>query len=138
MDVALARRRALRHTGTDAEAVLWFWLRAKRLWGFKFRRQHPCGPYILDFYCPGKRVAVELDGGQHFEPAAQVYDERRTTYLRARGISLLRFGNDVVFKEIEAVLDAIAIALGGGPSPRCAGRGQTLVVLRAGQPGQRC
>ena len=96
---------------------MWSWLRAKRLLGFKFRRQHPCGPYILDFYCPDRRVGVELDGGQHFEPAAQAYDECRTMYLRARGINLLRFSNDVVFTELDAVLDAIAIALGGGPSP---------------------
>ena len=107
----------MRHTGTDAEAALWFHLRAKRLWGFKFRRQYPCGPYILDFYCPGRRVAVELDGGHHFEAAALAYDERRTMYLNARGINVLRFANDVVFKELDAVLDEIARALGGGASP---------------------
>jgi very-short-patch-repair endonuclease len=113
--VALTRRRALRHNGTDAEAVLWFQLRAKRLSGFKFRRQHPCGPYILDFYCPRKHLAVELDGGQHFEPVAQAYDERRTAYLRRRGVNLLRFTNDVVFTELDAVLDEIARVLVGGP-----------------------
>jgi very-short-patch-repair endonuclease len=117
VNVALDRRRALRHTSTDAEAALWFHLRARRLSGFKFRRQHPCGPYILDFYCPGKHLAVELDGGQHFESAAQAYDERRTMYLRRRGINVLRFANDVVFNELDAVLDEIARALGGGPSP---------------------
>jgi very-short-patch-repair endonuclease len=117
VDVALTRRRALRHVGTDAEGVLWFQLRAKRLCGFKFRRQHPCGPYILDFYCPRGRVAVELDGGQHFGSEAQAYDERRTAYLRRRGINLLRFANDVVFKELDAVLEAIVGALGVGPSP---------------------
>jgi len=64
--VALARRRALRRDGIDAEAVLWLYLRAKRFGGLKFRRQHPCGPYILDFYCPRALLAIELDGGQHF------------------------------------------------------------------------
>ena len=85
--------------------------------GFKFRRQHPCGPYILDFYCPGSLLAVELDGGQHFSSAAQDYDQRRTTFLLRRGIMVLRFPNDLVFREPIAVLDAIVLALGGGPSP---------------------
>src|SRR5256885_12641504 len=91
MDVSLARRRTLRSAGTDAENALWARLRAKRLLGFKFRRQHPCGPYILDFYCPSKHLAVELDGGQHFEPAGQEYDVRRTAFLARRGITVLRF-----------------------------------------------
>ena len=117
MSLFLARRRALRRSSTDAEAALWALLRAKRLMGFKFRRQHPCGPYILDFYCPGSLLAVELDGGQHFSSAAQDYDQRRTTFLLRRGIMVLRFPNDLVFREPIAVLDAIVLALGGGPSP---------------------
>ena len=117
MDVALARRRALRRTSTEAESVLWWQLRAKRFAGFKFRRQHSCGPYILDFYCPAEQLAIELDGGQHFEPRAEAYDERRTDYLRRRNITVLRFSNDLVFTELEAVLEAIAVALCGDPSP---------------------
>jgi very-short-patch-repair endonuclease len=110
--------RALRRTGTDAEAALWVQLRAKRLAGFKFRRQHPCGPYILDFYCPGTRLAVELDGGQHFEARAQAYDQRRTAYLRRRGVRVIRFQTDLVFRELSEVMEAIWLALGGGgPSP---------------------
>jgi very-short-patch-repair endonuclease len=118
MNVSLARRRALRRTSTDAEAGLWAQLRAKRLAGFKFRRQHPCGPYILDFYCPAKRLAVELDGGQHFDPAVRAYDKRRDTFLRRHQIKVLRFPTDLVFREPLAVLEAIALALGiVGPSP---------------------
>jgi very-short-patch-repair endonuclease len=117
VDVALSRRRALRRTSTDAESVLWFHLRAKRFAGFKFRRQHSCGPYILDFYCPGAHLAVELDGGQHFEPRAQAYDERRSAYLCRCGVHVLRFSNDLIFAELGGVLDAVAIALGVGPSP---------------------
>ncbi len=83
MDLPLARRRALRKDSPDAEKLLWFHLRAKRFAGFKFRRQHPCDPYILDFYCPRRRLAVELDGGQHFEDAALRYDERRTRALES-------------------------------------------------------
>jgi len=98
--------------------ILWFHLRAKRFAGFKFRRQHPCDPYILDFYCPRRRLAVELDGGQHFEDAATRYDERRTAYLQERRVRVLRFSNDLIFRELPAVLDAIFLALhSADPSP---------------------
>jgi len=118
MSVSVDRRRELRRNSTDAEAALWFALRAKRFSGFKFRRQHDCGPYILDFYCPALRLAIELDGGQHYEPEAHAYDERRTAYLGRRRIRVLRFPTDLIFKEREAVLEAIARALGvGAPSP---------------------
>jgi very-short-patch-repair endonuclease len=111
VDTALIRRRDLRRNATDAERVLWFQLRAKRFAGFKFRRQHPCGPYILDFYCPAHSLAIELDGGQHFEPARQAYDESRSAFLREHGVRVLRFPNDLVFSELEAVLEAVAAAL---------------------------
>jgi very-short-patch-repair endonuclease len=116
--VRLARCRQLRRNSTDAERTVWRWLRGQRFARFKFRRQYPCGPYILDFYCPARRLAVELDGGQHFETTAQAYDQRRAEYLRRCRIQLLRFPNDVVFRESEAVLEAIAGALGvADPSP---------------------
>jgi very-short-patch-repair endonuclease len=119
MSVSLVRRRALRQASTNAEAALWRHLRAKRFARFKFRRQHPCGPYILDFYCAARRVAIELDGGQHFEVAAQRYDERRTAFLRERGIAVLRFATDLVFREPSAVLAEIAgsLQIFGDPSP---------------------
>jgi very-short-patch-repair endonuclease len=85
--------------------------------GFKFRRQHPCGPYILDFYCPARHLAIELDGGQHFISTAQNYDQRRTAFLVRKGITVLRFPTDLVFREPVTVLDAIVLALCGGPSP---------------------
>ena len=66
---------------------------------------------------PARQLAVELDGGQHFEPSAQAYDQRRTDYIRRHGITVLRFSNDLVFAELHAVLDAIALALRVGPSP---------------------
>src|SRR4051812_19232095 len=86
--------------------------------GFKFRRQHPLGPYILDFYCPGSRLAVDLDGGQHFTSVAQDYDRRRTVFLAGRGIKVLRFATDLVFREPDAILDAIVLALDGVPRSR--------------------
>jgi very-short-patch-repair endonuclease len=116
MDTSLARRRALRSASTDAEAALWKHLRAKRFAGFKFRRQHSCGPYILDFYCARRNLAIELDGGQHYNVGAQRYDERRTGDLAQLGVTVLRFANDLIFREPEAVLEEIARAL-DGPSP---------------------
>jgi very-short-patch-repair endonuclease len=112
MSLSLQRRRNLRVLSTDAERALWNLVRDRRLAGFKFRRQHPCGPYILDFYCPELKLAVELDGGQHFEPRALLYDEIRTEDLRARGIVVLRFNNDVVLTETTSVLEEIARQMG--------------------------
>jgi very-short-patch-repair endonuclease len=110
--LALARHRQPRRNSTDAEGVLWSRLRAHRFGDLKFRRQHSCGPYILDFFCPEANLAVELDGGQHFDLAAQAYDARRTSYLVSRGIVVLRFPTDLVFREIDGVLNVIAAALG--------------------------
>ncbi len=117
MDRSLARRRELRAHCTDAEAALWFHLRDRRTCGFKFRRQFPCGPFILDFYCAERHLAIELDGGQHFEPAVQAYDERRTAFLCGRGIRVLRFATDLVFREPRAVLEMIRLVLCEDPSP---------------------
>ncbi|HVR62149.1 MAG TPA: endonuclease domain-containing protein [Polyangia bacterium] len=115
----IERCRELRRAATDAEAVLWRFLRAHRFAGFKFRRQHPCGPFIVDFYCPRRKLAVELDGGQHFTLEGQAHDERRSRYLGQHGIEVLRFATDLVFRELEGVLAVIAEALGvvDGPSP---------------------
>jgi len=106
---ALAFARSLRQQGTDAEARLWHLLRARRLGGFKFRRQHPTPPYVIDFYCAEQRLAVELDGGQHLDTAAR--DSQRDASLHAQGIRVLRFWNDAVFKESEHVLSVIWDAL---------------------------
>jgi very-short-patch-repair endonuclease len=115
----LANARSLRKTATDAESLLWHLLRNRGLAGAKFRRQHPEAGYVLDFYCDEARLAVELDGGQHAEQ--QAYDERRSAVLAERGIRVLRFWNDQVFKETEAVLEQIYLAL-QAPSPGAARR----------------
>jgi very-short-patch-repair endonuclease len=86
--------------------------------GFKFRRQHPCGRYVLDFYCAELKLAIELDGGQHWSLEVQAYDARRSGFLRRQGITVLRFPTDLVFRERLAVLEEIARALGiGAPDP---------------------
>ena len=93
-----ANARALRWTMTDAERRLWALLRRKQLEGFRFRRQHPVEPYILDFYCFAEKLAVELDGGQHFEDEALAYDARRAAFLMKKGVRVLRFQNEEVFR----------------------------------------
>ena len=83
--VHIERCRRLRRDATDAERRLWQMLRAGRLQGFKFRRQHEMGPYVLDFVCVQRRLVVEADGGQHFDPEGQQHDRRRDAWLRSRG-----------------------------------------------------
>jgi adenine-specific DNA-methyltransferase len=90
---------------TDAEALLWMLLRNRRIAGAKFRRQHPVGRYILDFYCGEKKLGVELDGGQHGE--AVEYDQLRDGWLQAQGIRMLRFWNNQMLAETEAVMEVI-------------------------------
>ncbi|WP_370525854.1 MULTISPECIES: endonuclease domain-containing protein [Methylococcus] len=113
----LQHARELRQRQTDAETCLWALLRDRRLADCKFRRQHPLGNYILDFYCHEKKLAIELDGGQHNAPAAQIYDERRSAFLKDQGIHVLRFWNDQVLQQTEAVLEQIWFALTAVHSP---------------------
>ncbi len=97
--------RALRKNPTDAERHLWNQLRARRLNGFKFRRQRPFGPYVCDFICLEASVVVELDGSQHVEQMA--YDESRDAFLRSYGFRVLRFWNIDVISNTKAVLETI-------------------------------
>jgi len=101
----------LRRNATDAENLLWRLLRNQQLANAKFRRQHAVPPYILDFYCNELKLAVELDGGQHNQPTGRAHDARRTEYLHARGIEVLRFWNHDVLRDTEAVLEAIYQAI---------------------------
>ncbi|MFA6564751.1 MAG: endonuclease domain-containing protein [Verrucomicrobiia bacterium] len=76
--------RLLRRRPTPAEKLLWRWLRGRRFSGFKFRRQHPIGDYVLDFYCCDARLDIELDGGGHNERAQELRDKRRDEFLKAK------------------------------------------------------
>ncbi len=100
-------RKALRNHLTPAEAKLWIHLKQSQLDGRKFRRQHSIGNYILDFYCPAERLAVELDGAVHDSVSAQEYDHERDQFLACFGIKVLRFENKWVFQQTEAVLTHI-------------------------------
>jgi len=109
--VATHRARSLRRRDTRAEARLWGALRAGRLGGWKWRRQVPLGPYILDFVCFDADLVVEVDGGQHAEQVG--YDTRRTAYLEAEGLRVLRFWNSAVLTNRDGVCLAILEACGG-------------------------
>ncbi len=100
--------RKMRREPTPAEASLWVLIRNRRLTGFKFRRQHPFGRYILDCYCPNARLVVELDGDSHATPEAEQYDEERQRYLVARGILVLRFWNTELAENPEGIIERIA------------------------------
>jgi very-short-patch-repair endonuclease len=126
----LAFARTLRAGQTDAENLLWGLLRDRRLGGAKFRRQHPFPPYILDLYCHEAKLVVELDGGQHLESES---DRTRDAFLTKQGLRVLRFWNNEVLAETEAVLESIWNALvqsgvvagdEGRPSPPPLSRGE--------------
>ena len=96
---------------TETETVFWHHLRNRRLAGFKFKRQVPIGPYIVDFLCQQKKLIIEFDGGQHqLEPNRQ-YDQRRTRYLQTSGYRVLRFWNHQALTHQAETLEIIRMAL---------------------------
>ena len=94
-------RKQLRNNATSSEALLWKALRGRNAGGYKFRRQQGIGSYILDFYCPELRLCIELDGSSHDHKYE--YDERRTAFLNEQGIKVVRFHNEVVLANVDAV-----------------------------------
>ena len=101
----LANSRRLRKQMPPAENRLWQRLRNRQLGGYRFRRQQPIGQYILDFVCSEVKLVIEIDGGQHANQTA--YDEARTQYLQNLGFSVMRFWNNEVLQQTDAVLTAI-------------------------------
>jgi very-short-patch-repair endonuclease len=86
-------------------------LRLSQLGGYRFRRQHPIGRYIADFYCPTLKVVVELDGGQHADERQKLHDRTRSSWLQSKQIQVLRFWNSDVLSNPDGVLRSIAICL---------------------------
>jgi very-short-patch-repair endonuclease len=103
--------REQRKKPTEAEAILWECLRNSRLKGYKFRRQHPAGGYILDFYCPVVRVGIEVDGGIHLEKEQVEYDRMRSNDLAELGIEVIRFWNSEIITQPGQVLNTILYKL---------------------------
>lgn len=112
----LERCRAMRRTATSAEALLWPFLRDRQLAGAKFRRQHQYGPYVLDFFCAERRLAIEVDGDTHGEADQMTRDAARTRYLVTNGIREMRFTNREVLNETAAAVESIWRAV-ERPSP---------------------
>lgn len=100
-----------REAPTPAEAMLWEVLRDKKLEGHKFRRQHPIGKFILDFYCHRSKLAIEVDGGYHLSKEQAEYDQNRTEELRKIGVRVLRFTNEQVLNQMGEVVEDILIGL---------------------------
>ena len=105
--------RKLRRHQTDAERLLWSKLRDRRLAGWKFRRQMPIGPFVVDFCCPDAWLIIELDGGQHTFDVAAAADAARTRDLEQRGYLVLRFWNPEIFANLDGVCETILAHLRG-------------------------
>jgi very-short-patch-repair endonuclease len=107
------RARQLRKNPTEAERLLWRELRLWRIDGFKFRRQQPLGPFIVDFVCLERRLVVEIDGGQHAQQGN--YDNQRDGWLRDQGFVVLRFWNHDVLRGIDVIKEQIYRSLQSTP-----------------------
>ena len=117
MDIIRSYAKQLRRELTKEERRLWYLLRSRRFADFKFRRQHPVGNYILDFACCKTHLAIELDGGQHDEN--QEYDLQRSRWLNQKGWNVIRFWNNDLWNNEEAVLEKVLEILHTlQPSPR--------------------
>ena len=117
MEITRSYAKQLRRELTQEERRLWYLLRSRRFENYKFRRQHPVGHYILDFACCAARLAVELDGGQHDEN--EEYDRQRTLWLNHKDWHVIRFWNNELWNNEEAVLERILETLQAlQPSPR--------------------
>jgi very-short-patch-repair endonuclease len=124
--------RELRERQTPAEEVLWEALRGRRLAGLKFRRQHPIGPFVVDFCCPDRRLAIELDGTVHATQGE--HDAEREALLVAAGYRVLRFPNEAIRDNFPAVLEAILHAAAGQPSLPAVRIPRTGALYRPQQP----
>ncbi len=103
--------RLLRKNKTEAEKKLWSLLRSRQMAGVKFRRQCSIGKYILDFYCPEYRLAVEADGGQHFDEEGLQKDRERTKRLESLKVHMMRFNNQEILTNSEGVYEMILRAV---------------------------
>jgi very-short-patch-repair endonuclease len=101
------KRKQLRNHSTPAEIALWNLIKNRQLKGRKFRRQFSIDGYVLDFYCPEEKLAIELDGAGHFTLEGQRRDARRDAYMAEQRIRTIRIENEKVFKNTHQVLDDI-------------------------------
>lgn len=105
-------RQQLRNNAPDPERLLWFKLKGKQCYGLKFRRQCGIGQYVVDFYCPRKKLVVEIDGDTHYIGNAASYDQVRDNYLKSLGLKVLHFTNLDVQQNLVGVWETIAREVG--------------------------
>jgi very-short-patch-repair endonuclease len=103
--------REMRKEPTRSEDRIWSWLRNRRFGNYKFRRQHPLGDYILDFYCAELKICIELDGAVHEIDAVAERDKERTRYLERQGIEVLRLENEELIRDPDTVIDCVQWAI---------------------------
>jgi len=113
----LLRSRELRSNMTDAERALWSRLRRKQLNGYQFYRQKIIGNYIVDFYCPGAGLVIEVDGAQHYSEEMLEADRRRDDYIRGNGLTVLRFSNLDVRQNLDGVVERVLVRLESPSAP---------------------
>lgn len=100
-------RQELRSKPTSQESLLWKRLKGRQLNGLKFRRQYGIGKYVVDFYCPEKKLAIEIDGDSHYNEQAERSDIDRDSYLESLGVKIIRFTNKEAMNKIEGVFEEI-------------------------------
>ena len=101
-------RNKLRNNTTKAEYILWGYLKNKQVCGFKFRRQYGIGSYVTDFYCPKLKLAIELDGANHFfDGQSTNYDNQRQKFIESTGIKVLRFWNNEIYENMNGVIETL-------------------------------
>lgn len=111
----IALSKDLRKNATRAESILWEYLRDGRLMNYKFRRQHPIGRYITDFYCNKASLIIEVDGDIHKNVNVKEYDEIRQKELESKGFNILRFTNEEILLDIDNVINVIKHTLYNSP-----------------------
>ena len=111
------KRRSLRNNMPPAEKLLWAKLRGRQVEGCKFRRQYSIGPFVVDFYGPELKLAIEVDGESHSGAYAQTYDAERQAFLESKGTRVVRFTNQQVYQDLDRVVEAIALLIRDLRSP---------------------
>ncbi|MBI1235766.1 MAG: DUF559 domain-containing protein [Alphaproteobacteria bacterium] len=128
---ARKRARSLRRDMTKSETVLWTALKGRALDGWKFRRQHPVGPYIADFACLEAKLIVEVDGATHNSHDEIAHDRQRTDFLESQGFAIVRITNTGIYEDLDGIVRQISAALApSGPSghlPRKQGRTSDMI-----------
>ena len=114
------RRRSLRNNMPKSETVIWSKLKGRQLLGYKFRRQYSVDRYVIDFYCPELKLAVEIDGDSHFQNDVENNEKYRQAFIESFGVQFLRFTNEDVFKNLDGVIETVrrtALEISGRGDP---------------------